>query len=69
MKVNEEIDKAMIKLQEARLLLSQARDHCDSVYDPDRAAAGVHYNDVTSVMQTIDTYLRLLEIHRREAGQ
>lgn len=67
MRISNELEKAMIKLCEANLHLSQARNHCDHAYDPDRAAAGVHYNDITALMRTIEDYIVRLRRHKEEA--
>lgn len=63
------LDEAINRLREARGSLSWAREHCDEIYNP--LYGGVHYNDVTEVMQKITGFIVSLEGCRRklEMGQ
>lgn len=48
--------RAIAALREAYQSLKDARVHCDAAYQ----TGGVHYNDVTQVMQTVDKMISAL---------
>jgi len=56
MTIEEEKKAAKEYLREAYRALKDARGHCDSVYQE----GGVHYNDVTAVMQAVDKMISTL---------
>lgn len=65
MKINEEIKAAIVHLRGARQELVDARKHCDSAY----VEGGVHYDDVTKLVQSIDNMLRKLHNQASKEAQ
>lgn len=67
MLISEIITQAVAERSVAYKSLERARDLCDKVYDPDRVATGVRFNDVLEVMTKVDNFQKWLRKHKEEA--